>query len=205
VVPTAPGGEPSDVDEDAMAEVRKQDLSFEGFLDWESRQPERFERVGGVVRMMAGGTLGHDAIGAKMIVELGRRLRGSRCRVHGSNLKVVSPRGDVMYPDAFVRCGPGDPRATHVADPVVVVEVLSPSTAMFDLTRKRLAYQSIPGLKVVLWVHPDRMRVDLMRRREPGWVDEDPAEGPEGVVALPELGIELPLAEIYEGVPLEAE
>ena len=186
-----------------MTEVRKEDLSLEGFLDWENRQPERFERVGGVVRMMAGGTLGHDGIGAKMIVELGSRLRGGRCRVHGSNLKVVSPRGDVMYPDAFVRCGPGDPRATHVGDPVVVVEVLSPSTAVHDLTRKRLAYQSIPSLKVVLWVHPDRMRVDLMRRRETGWVDEDPAEGLQAVVALPELGIELPLSEIYEGVPLE--
>ena len=81
--------------------------------------------------------------------------------------------------------------------------MLSPSTAVHDLTRKRLAYQSIPSLKVVLWVHPDRMRVDLMRRRETGWVDEDPAEGLQAVVALPELGIELPLSEIYEGVPLE--
>lgn len=102
-----------------------------------------------------------------------------------------------------MRCGPGDPRATHVDDPVLVVEVLSPSTALHDLTRKRLAYQSIPSLKVVLWVHPDRMRVDLMRRRDPGWVDEEPAEGPEGVVVLPELGIELPLSEIYAGVSLE--
>ncbi|BCX18715.1 MAG: hypothetical protein KatS3mg117_2397 [Geminicoccaceae bacterium] len=188
-----------------MAEVRKEDLSLGGFLDWENRQPERFELVGGVVRMMAGGTLGHDQIGANIIGELRNRLRGGRCRVQGSNLKVVSPRGDVMYPDAFVRCGPGDPRATHVDDPVLVVEVLSPSTALHDLTRKRLAYQSIPSLKVVLWVHPDRMRVDLMRRRDPGWVDEEPAEGPQGVVVLPELGIELPLSEIYEGVSLEEE
>lgn len=186
-----------------MAEVRKEDLSLEGFLDWENRQLERFERVGGVVRMMAGGTLGHDQVGINLAAALVSRLRGSPCRTHGSNLKVVSPRGDVMYPDVFVRCGPGNPRVTQVDDPVLVVEVLSPSTALHDLTRKRLAYQSIPTLKVVLWVHPDRMRVDLMRRREQGWVDEEAAEGPEGVVALPELGIELPLGEIYEGVPLE--
>jgi Uma2 family endonuclease len=186
-----------------MAEVRQEDLSLEGFLDWENRQPERFERVGGVVRMMAGGTLGHDQIGTNVIGEFRTRLRGGPCRVHGSNLKVVSPRGDVMYPDAFVRCGPGDPRATHVEDPVLVVEVLSPSTAMHDLTRKRIAYQSIPSLAAVLWVHPDRMRVDVMRRREAGWIDEEAAEGPEGVVALPELGLELPLAALYEGVALE--
>lgn len=186
-----------------MAEVRKEDLSLEGFLEWENRQPERWERVGGVVRMMAGGTLGHDRIGIRIASELDSRLRGRPCFVHGSNAKVVSPRGDVMYPDAFVRCGPMDPRATRVDDPVLVVEVLSPSTAMYDLTRKRLAYQSIPSLQVVLWVHPDRMRVDIMRRVEGGWRDEEAAEGPAGMVALPELGIVLPLSELYEGVPLE--
>lgn len=187
-----------------MAEVRKEDLSLEGFLEWENRQPERFERVGGVVRLMAGGTLGHDRIGVNAVAALAVRLRGTPCSPHGSNLKVVSPRGDVMYPDAFVRCGPADPRVTQVEDPVLVVEVLSPSTALYDLTRKRLAYQSIPSLKCVLWVHPDRLRVDLMRRREGGWVDEA-VEGPDAAVELAELAVALPLRELYEGVPLGEE
>jgi Uma2 family endonuclease len=186
-----------------MAEVRKEDLSLEGFLDWENRQPERFERIGQIIHRRDGDTLAHDAISVNTMATLASRLRGTRCSPHGSNLKVVSPRGDVMYPDAFVRCGPGDPRATHVEDPVLVVEVLSPSTAMHDLTRKRIAYQSIPSLAAVLWVHPDRMRVDVMRRREAGWIDEEAAEGPEGVVVLPELALELPLAALYEGVALE--
>ncbi|MCS6877244.1 MAG: Uma2 family endonuclease [Geminicoccaceae bacterium] len=189
-----------------MAEVRKEDLSLEGFLAWENARPERFERVGGVVRMMAGGTAEHDQIAINLASELHLRLRGSPCTVHGSNLKVVSPRGDVMYPDVFVRCGPARRGATAVDDPVLAVEVLSPSTAAFDLTRKRLAYQSIPSLRAVLYVHPDRMRIDLMRRREGFWVDEEAAEGPDAVLPLPELAIELPLAAVYEGVPLpEAE
>ncbi len=185
-----------------MAEVRKEDLSLEGFLDWENRQPERWERMGGVVRLMAGGTAEHDQLAVRTATALANRLRGRPCIVHGSNLKVVSPRGDVMYPDVFVRCGAPLRGITAVDDPVLVVEVLSPSTALYDLTRKRLAYQSIPSLKLVLWVHPDRMRVDLMRRREGGWVDEA-VEGPDAVLDLGELAIALPLAELYEGVPLE--
>lgn len=186
-----------------MAEVRKEDLSLEGFLEWENRQPERWERVGGVVRMMAGGTAEHDQLAMRIGTALANRLQGRPCIVHGSNLKVLSPRGDATYPDVFVRCGRPLRGVTAIDDPVLVAEVLSPSTAMYDLTRKRLAYQGIPSLQVVLWVHPDRMRVDIMRRVGGGWRDEEAAEGPAGVVALPELGIELSLAELYEGVPLE--
>lgn len=130
------------------------------------------------------------------------RLRGTPCSPHGANLKVVSPRGDVICPHAFVRCGPADPRVTRVDDPVLVVEVLSPSTALYDLTRKRLANRSIPSLRCVLGVHPDRLRVDLVRRREGGRVEEA-VEGPDAVVELGELAVGLELSGLYEGVPLE--
>ena len=86
-------------------------LTYDSFLAWEERQPERFELVGGVVRLMAGGTEGHDRIGGKIFAALRTRLRGMPCSAHGSNLKVVSrAAGAVMYPDAFVRCGPRDDR-----------------------------------------------------------------------------------------------
>ena len=88
-------------------------LTFEAFLAWEERQPERFELVGGVVRVMAGGTEGHDRIGINIATALRIRLRGAPCSAHGSKLKVVSrAAGAVMYPDAFVRCGPRDDRRT---------------------------------------------------------------------------------------------
>jgi Uma2 family endonuclease len=181
------------------------DLSLEAFLRWEEEQPERFERVGGVVRMMAGGIAAHDRIGVNIISLLNGQLRRSPCITHGSNLKVTSPRGDVFYPDAFVRCGPGNDRATTVADPVVVVEVLSESTALSDLTRKRLAYKTISSLCVIVYVSPDRARVDVIRRQPDGrWDDEDAVEGLDAALALPEIGASLPMAEIYEGTEVEA-
>ena len=59
-----------------------------------------------------------------------------------------------MYPDAFVRCGPADGERTVVGDPVVVVEVLSPTTQQADLTRKRWAYQAIDTLQAILFIAP---------------------------------------------------
>jgi Uma2 family endonuclease len=176
-------------------------VSLDAFLHWEERQEERFERVSGVVRMMAGGTLTHDTISLNVTSALRSALRGGPCRAQGSNLKVVSPRGDVMYPDAFVRCGPAAGGATFVDDPVIVVEVLSLGTAQYDLTRKRLAYKTIPSLRAILYVHPDRARIDIVRRDADGrWDDDAPAEGLDAALALPEIGARLALGEVYEGV-----
>jgi Uma2 family endonuclease len=180
------------------AAARTLDLSPAAFLEWEARQERRYERVGGVVRAMAGGTVGHDRIANNLRAEFSRRLRGSGCRPGGPDVKVTTPRGDVTYPDVFVRCGPRDDRATTVADPLLVAEVLSAGTLQHDLLAKRLAYKSVPSLRVILYVAQDRARVDVVRRGPDGrWDDDEPAVGLDSVLALPELGAELPLAELY--------
>ena len=180
-------------------------LTFEAFLAWEERQPERFELVGGVVRLMAGGTEGHDRIGINIAAALRIRLRGAPCSAHGSNLKVVSQAvGAVMYPDAFVRCGPRDDRRTTRDDPVVVFEVLSEGTVKHDLIRKWLAYESIPGLQRIVSVSVDELRLDMRVRSADGAWSDETVEGLEASVRLPEIGIELPMAEIYEDTELVA-
>ncbi len=78
----------------------------DAFLTWEERQAERHEFVGGVVRKVEGGTADADLIGVNVGTLLGQCLRGRGYLVHGSQLKVRSPIGAVMYPSAFVRCGP---------------------------------------------------------------------------------------------------
>jgi len=174
------------------------DLSLEGFLAWEEAQELRYERVGGVVRAMAGGTRGHNKVAINFLVALSSIVRRRGCEAFGSDVKVVSPRGDVMYPDVTVRCGPRNDRLTTVDDPLLVVEVLSESTWRHDLILKRLAYKSIPSLRVILYVAQDQARVDVVRRGADGrWDDDEPAVGLDSVLSLPELGVELPLAELY--------
>lgn len=109
-----------------------------------------------------------------------------------------------MYPDAFVRCGPRDDRRTTRDDPVVVFEVLSEGTVKHDLIRKRLAYESIPGLQRIVYVSVDELRLDMRVRSADGVWGDETVEGLEASVRLPEIGIELPMAEIYEDTGLVA-
>lgn len=175
-------------------------LTLDDFLAWEERQPERYELVGGVVRLMAGGTEDHDRISGNIFAALHQRLRGSRCSVHGSNLKVTSRAAEAsMYPDAFVRCGPRDGTRTRCEDPILVVEVLSEGTARYDLIRKRLAYEAIPGLRRILYVATDEARIDMRVRGGDGIWRDEVREGLDARLDLPELDVQVPLAEVYEG------
>ncbi|MCE3249429.1 MAG: hypothetical protein K0R41_3254 [Geminicoccaceae bacterium] len=119
----------------------KAPATLEEFLAWEEQQPERYEFLDGVVRMMTGGTEDHDRLSVNLIALLRNALRGGPCSVHASNLKIVSRAGNAsMYPELFVRCGPREGKRTRIEDAIVAVEVLSRRTAKDDLTRKRRAY-----------------------------------------------------------------
>lgn len=173
------------------------------FLAWEERQPLRYEWIGGAIRAMAGGTIRHDRITRRLANALERRLRGGPCRVHGPNVRVTSPAGDVFCPDVFVRCGPEDDRWREVRDPVIVFEVLSPGTAEHDLTRKKRFYQQIGSLAAIVYVSQTAPRLRIVERRADGF-EEREVEGREAVARLPGLDIDLPLAEIYEDIDFEA-
>ena len=174
-------------------------LDLEGFLDWEERRHERYELAGGVVRMMAGGTEDHDRIGLNIATALRTRLRGKPCSAHGSNLKLLSrSMGASMYPDVFVRCGPREGGRTRTDDAVVVFEVLSEGTAQFDLTRKRMAYEAIPTLRRIVYVSTVEARLDVRVRGEDGLWRDEPVEGLDAGVRLPEIDVTLTMAEIYE-------
>ena len=182
-----------------MPQRRRPLLDLEGFLDWEERQPERYELAGGVVRMMAGGTEDHDRIGINIATALRPRLRGKPCSVHGSNLKLLSrAMGASMYPDVFVRCGPREGGRTRTDDAVVVFEVLSEGAAQLDLIRKRMAYEAIPTLRRIVYLSTAEPLVDVRVRGEDGnWRDE-PVDGLDEILVLPEIEVSLTMAEIYE-------
>jgi Uma2 family endonuclease len=135
--------------------------TLEEFLAWEREQPERYERVSGVIRMMTGGTLDHNRITRNVADALWRRLQGGECEVFTSDVKVVTPAGDVMYPDVVVACGDLPGKATVLNAPVVIVEVLSESTAERDHSRKRWAYQTIPSLRHYVLVDQDEGGVEV--------------------------------------------
>jgi Uma2 family endonuclease len=103
----------------------------------------------------------------------------------------------VRYPDVTVVCRPVAARADRVS-PTVIFEVLSPSTALTDQRVKPLDYASVASVQTYVTLEQEAMRA-VVRRRHGAW-EKEPVEGPDAILGLPEGGVELPLAAIYEGV-----
>ena len=135
--------------------------TLEEFLAWEREQPLRHERVSGVIRAMTGGTIDHNRIALNVADALRQRLRDGDCEAFVNDVKVVTPAGDVMYPDVVVACGDIPGKATVLDAPVAIVELLSESTAEGDHGRKRWAYQTIPSLRHYVLVDQDEGGVEV--------------------------------------------
>ena len=169
------------------------------FLAWEHQQPERYERIGGVIRMMTGGTVDHNRITRNFAQRLASQLEGSACEVFTSDLKVTTPAGDVMYPDVVVVCGELSGKATKVETPVIVVEVLSESTAERDHGRKRWAYQAITTLAHLVYVDAARIEIEIATRAPDGrWWSMFLHDASERL-RLETLGADVPVADVYAG------
>jgi Uma2 family endonuclease len=179
-------------------------MSLPDFLAWEEAQPLRHERVGGEVRAMTGGTLAHNTIALNVAFALRQRLAGTPCQVFAAEVRVVTPRADVMYPDVLVACGERASTDREVSDPVVVVEVLSPSTAERDDSFKRWAYGTIPSLKHYLMIAQSRAEAEVSTADGETWrsvVLRDAAAS----LRLDALGLGIPLTEVFAGVDLAGE
>ncbi len=171
------------------------------YLHDEERSDVKHEYLNGLVHAMEGGTLGHDAIGLNVASALKTRLRGLGCRAHGSDALVhLARQGDerYYYPDASVTCGPFDPAARAIEEPVVVFEVLSPSTARIDRTEKKEAYLTCASLQHYVLIEPERVEVTIYTRAAEGWATTIYHELTD-TLPLPAIETSLPLAEIYEG------
>lgn len=178
------------------------------FLEWEAAQPDRWELIAGGPRAMVGGSVAHNLVSGNLFACLRAALRerGGDCLAYLDGLKVVTPSEEVLYPDVMVACGPRDPLATQILDPLLVAEVLSPTTEAQDRSRKWFAYQTIPSLRHYLLLAQDRPSVEVFSRAGEGeaWRYER-LDGAAVVLTLPALAIELRLAELFERVRSAAE
>lgn len=166
----------------------------------------RHEWIDGETREMTGASQPHGVLTATLTGLLFLALRGTRWVVIPNDLKVRVPDGPYYYPDVVVTPDPPrfeDDRRDIVLDPVVLFEVLSPSTESFDRGEKLDAYRRIPTLTDYVLVDQEVRRISRYARTGDHWelvvVRDDTA-----VVRLPSIGCELSLADVYERVPGDA-
>ena len=178
----------------------RQPMTTEQFLAWEDRQELRYEFDGFRPIAMTGGTAAHAAILRNILFSLTGRLRGTPCQPYGSELK-IEVAGRIRYPDAFVVCIPVPPRSKVVTEPVVVFEVLSDSSVNEDLVVKNAEYRATPSIQRYVILQQTDAGAIVFARKGEDWISE-PISGAEAAIRMPEIGIEIPLAELYIGVEL---
>ena len=176
-------------------------MTREQFLAWEDRQELRYEFDGFEPVAMTGGTAAHSRQQRNLAIAVGGRLRGRPCEFHGSDLKIETARG-FRYSDGFVTCSPVAADATVAGEPVVIFEVLSDSTARTDLVTKNREYAEIATVRRYVVLAQDAMAGTMFERIGDDWVGHLLSAA--SLLHMPEIGIDLPLAELYDGVELPA-
>ncbi|NET41259.1 Uma2 family endonuclease [Okeania sp. SIO2B3] len=174
------------------------------YLDWEEKQPIKYEYMNGQVFAMTGGTIPHNDISLNLAAALKNHLRGKGCKVSIADVKLgVSEKGPFYYPDVMVTCDQRDRRATKVIyHPCLVVEVLSPGTEAFNRGKKFKNYRDISTLKEYVLIDAREMTVECFRPNENGvWELYNYGEGDE--VTLTSVDFSFPIEMLYEDVVLE--
>lgn len=175
-------------------------ITAEQFLAIDFGSDRKFELVDGVIQMMTGGTPAHSRVATNILSYLGPRLRGTGCRAYNSDMGIRLADDMVRYPDVSVFCGNPATREREerrvYSDPVVIFEVLSPSTVKVDGGSKLAAYRNLPSVSTIVLVDPDSELTRVVQRLGPeSWRDDLFAQPHD--VSLPTLNLTIPHAEIF--------
>ena len=179
-------------------------ITPEAYLASERRAKYKSEYIHGEVLAMSGASRAHNLITVDITTELNIQLRRRGCEVYSGDMRVrTSATGSYFYPDVVVVCD--KPRFEDnvfdiLLNPVLIVEVLSPSTEAFDRGEKFAHYQELTSLREYILVSQDRIRVEQYRLLQTHWVAQT-FDTSEDVLLFDSIECKLPLRDIYTRVP----
>ena len=177
-------------------------VSIEEYLASEALARTKSEYVDGWIRAMSGSSLRHNRVTGNCFLSLVNQLKHQRCTPFNSDTKVRIVREKskrFYYPDLQVVCQSNDPSSVYLDLPVLIIEVLSPSTRNYDLHEKMEAYLTILSLECYIVLEQHQPLAIVMRRTQLGFVRET-VQGTESTIDLPFLGCWLAMKDIYEGI-----
>lgn len=191
-----------------MTQPARARFTFEEYIALEEYSNVRHEFFDGQLFAMSGGTPEHAELAARCITLLSQLLRGRPCRVYSSDLRVrISATGLATYPDISVVCGPlvRDAKdANTVLNPILLVEILSESTAAYDRGEKFSHYKQIDTLQEYMLVCPWDKTVEIRTRPDPDTTSDEPgggwkvqSYGVEQTVVLARMGIQFSGSELF--------
>lgn len=182
-------------------------MTPEAYLEFERASEIKHEYFGGEVFAMTGASANHNTIVANVVASLHGQLRKRPCRVYPSDMRVKT-RSSILYtyPDISVVCGAPqfeDAALDTLLNPIVIIEVLSPSTERYDRGRKFQHYRTLPSLQEYVLIAQDSYRIEhFARQPNDEWLFSDATEL-NASVELPSIQCQLALADVYENVTFE--
>lgn len=169
------------------------------FLDWAETQDGRCELVGGRVVMMVGASRTHGRIAGNLFAALRRRVDAAQWEIQ-ADFGVDVAAGTLRYPDFILEAAGADPKGRATTSPVFIAEILSPSTSTIDLGDKVSEYLALSSLATYLVLAQEEAKAWLWLRGPDGFhAGAQVIAGVDATIAIPALGLELPMAELYAG------
>jgi Uma2 family endonuclease len=172
------------------------------YLAFERQSASKHEYIQGEVFAMAGASWEHNMICSYTNAALIALLGDKPCQVSHADMRVKTPLANYIYPDLLVVCG--EPQFEinefdNLLNPTLIIEVLSPSTELYDRSKKFELYRSIDSLQEYLLVSQDKARIERFLRQNDVWVYSE-VRGRTASLLLPSLDCTLALADVYRKV-----
>lgn len=190
-----------------MTETLEKTYTHAEYFALDEQSLEKLEYFNGIISTMSGGTFRHNEIALKIGAALLYLLEDKEYKVCNSDIKIQIPAYDCfVYPDAVVVSEKPifyNNRKDTITNPLLVVEVLSPSTKNYDRGLKFMEYRTLPSFKEYVLVNQDKpMATTFFRKAAHQWEDKD-VEGMEQNIRLQSIDCDIPLSRIYKGVDFE--
>jgi Uma2 family endonuclease len=185
-----------------MSTLPKTHVTLDEYLALDEASDVKLEYFAGEVYAMAGALRPHNVIAVNATIALGQQLRGRRCELYGSDQRVRTGDGLNTYPDLSVACEPlfAEESERTLLNPVLVVEVLSDSTEIYDRTTKFDHYWTTDSLNEYLLIASNHMRADLFVRQGYERWTLTSATKPDDTIELASCDCRLKIADLYEKI-----
>jgi Uma2 family endonuclease len=189
-----------------MAEPAIRRMTLDEFLHWDDGTDTRYELIDGFPAAMAPPAEAHRILAMRLGSRIDAVLTGRRpCNAQIEPGVVRPDRADSYYvPDIAVTCQPNEPGRRAMVDPILIVEILSPSTERSDRRLKLPIYQSIESVREILLIDADSHHAELYRRDNNHWGIEL-VRGSEATLFLSSVELRISMSELYEGIAIPAD
>jgi Uma2 family endonuclease len=188
-----------------MAEPAIRHMALEEFLRWDDGTDTRYELIDGFPVAMAPPAEAHRIMALRLGSRIDAALAGRRpCNAQIEPGVVRPDRADSYYvPDIAVTCERNEPGRQAMVDPILIVEILSPSTERTDRRLKLPVYQAMESVREIMLIDADSHHAELYRRENDHWGIQV-VRGAEANLVLTTVDLRISMSELYEGIAMPA-